>query len=113
MFDCLNGLLRHDHMLNMLCIFSQHDANHPFSSLFTRKVCVSPFDAVGRGNVGGGRRELGHGPVNGSSVGFEEIRLARIRGRPEGEHMVNGNFRILQWRYANVPYFWPYFVGLT
>ena len=131
MFDCLNGLLRHDHMLNMLCIFSQHDAktpwrtntnrnkekkpvnvNHPFSSLFTRKVCVSPFDAVGRSNVGGGRRELGHGPVNGSSVGFEEICLARIRCRPGGEHMVNGNSRILKWRYVNVPYFWPYFAGI-
>ena len=101
MFDCLNGLLRHDHMLNMLCIFrnmmpkrlgvqtvtetsKKKPVNHPFSSLFTRKVCVSPFDAVGRSNVGGGRRELGHGPVNGSSVGFEEIRLTRIRGRPGG-----------------------------
>ena len=111
--------------------FSQHDAktpwrtntnrnkekkpvnvNHPFSSLFTRKVCVSPFDAVGRSNVGGGRRELGHGPVNGSSVGFEEICLARIRCRPGGEHMVNGNSRILKWRYVNVPYFWPYFAGI-
>ena len=24
---------------------------------------------------------------------------------------LNGNFKILKWRYVNVPYFWPYFVG--
>jgi hypothetical protein len=23
---------------------------------------------------------------------------------------INGNFRILKWRYWTVPYFWPYFV---
>ena len=25
---------------------------------------------------------------------------------------INGNFRILKWRYVNVPYFWPYFAGI-
>ena len=25
---------------------------------------------------------------------------------------VNGNFRILKWRYVNVPFFRPYFVGI-
>jgi hypothetical protein len=25
----------------------------------------------------------------------------------------NGNFRILKWRYVNVPYVWPYFGGIS
>ena len=30
----------------------------------------------------------------------------------EGSPHINGNFRILKWRYVNVPYFWPYFLGI-
>ena len=28
------------------------------------------------------------------------------------KHGLNGNFRILNWRYVNVPYFWPYVLGI-
>ena len=42
-------------------------------SLISGPLSIAMFDY--RSNVGGGRRELGHGPVNRGSVGLEEIRL--------------------------------------
>jgi hypothetical protein len=30
--------------------------------------------------------------------------------QPFPSHFLNGNFRILKWRYVNVPYFGPYFL---
>jgi len=43
---------------------------------------------------------------------FATLSQCRITHIKKKQGIFNGNFRILKWRYVNVPYFWPYFLGI-